>query len=112
MFLSRMRLKKFFVTGGVKLDHGAGARIDHFLGRRKLIVAFSAATHSFKPKPGRRGEPQKSRHRMPVSPAHLAMHRFRKALNSLTSSCSFLPLWLHLVELQRYGPLNDFAHLH
>src|SRR5258708_7894275 len=43
-----MRFKKFLVKGGVKLDHGGGAGIDHSLGRRKLIVAFSAATHSFK----------------------------------------------------------------
>src|SRR5260370_37984562 len=40
--------QKVSCQGRSKTRPRGGARIAHFLGRRKLIVAFSAATHSFK----------------------------------------------------------------
>ena len=98
-----MRLKKFWVKGGVKLDHGGGARIDHSLGRRKLIVAFSAPTHSFKTqaKETRRTSEIASQNAgftrpsgdVPFQEGTEFPHFFRQFPSSVAD----------LVELQRYG---------
>jgi hypothetical protein len=83
----------------------------HLAGNARCIVLNQPCRHSA-PKDGMPTSPQRiasgrlpshskcktrrsvERHKMPASPAHLAMYRFRKALNSLACSGSFLPLWL------------------
>jgi hypothetical protein len=107
-----MRFKKFLVKGGVKLDHGGGARIDHSLGRRKLIVAFSAATHSFKT------QAKETRRTSEIASQNAGFTRpsgdvpFQEGTEFPHFFWQFPSSVADLVELQRYGRVNEFAHRH
>src|SRR6266851_425046 len=104
-----MRLKKFFVKGSKTRPRG-GARIGHFLGRRKLIVAFSAATHSFKT------QARETRRTSEIASQNAGFTRpsgdvpFQEGTEFPHFFWQFPSSVADLVELQRYGRVDTACH--